>query len=227
MLAWRCAAATRMSTAHSAQPPSRQTSYPRTAPSARSSRVRELGRAFDGEVGIAVREVETGRATSWNGDRFFPQQSVSKFWVALTAFPRADAGELDLPACHDPPRRSDPVPPADRRRSRRQRLYDDARGPDVPRPDPPATIPATTPCCAAPAARARCARCSTGNRIYGVRFGPGERLMQCQIAGLQWSPAFSVGRAFYAARNAVPDRAGAPPSNIISRIRSTARRPRG
>ena len=42
--------------------------------------------AFAGEVGIAVREVDTGWTTSWNGDRYFPQQSVSKFWVAITAF---------------------------------------------------------------------------------------------------------------------------------------------
>ena len=49
------------------------------------TRVRELGRGFSGEVGIAVRDVDTGWTTSWNGNRFFPQQSVSKFWVALTA----------------------------------------------------------------------------------------------------------------------------------------------
>jgi beta-lactamase class A len=76
---------------------------PRAAPAEDSAaqrileaRVRELGRSFDGEVGIAVRDVDTGWATSWNGDRYFPQQSVSKFWVALTALQRADAGQLDL-----------------------------------------------------------------------------------------------------------------------------------
>src|ERR1041384_471569 len=60
------------------------------------ARIRELGRGFDGEGGIAGREVESGWATSWNGERYFPQQSVSKFWVALTAFTKADAGQLDL-----------------------------------------------------------------------------------------------------------------------------------
>ena len=58
--------------------------------------MRELGRGFDGEVGIAVREVDSDWSTSWNGRRFFPQQSVSKFWVALTAFNAVDAGVLDL-----------------------------------------------------------------------------------------------------------------------------------
>src|SRR5688572_9963697 len=38
-------------------------------------RIGELGRDFDGLVGIAVREVDTGWTTSWNGERHFPQQS--------------------------------------------------------------------------------------------------------------------------------------------------------
>ena len=42
------------------------------------------------------------------------------------------------------------------------------------------------------------------NRLDGIRFGPGERLLQSGIAGLQWQPAFSEGNAFYQARNAVP-----------------------
>src|SRR5688572_29620484 len=60
------------------------------------ARIRQLGEDFDGVVGIAVREVDGGWTTSVNGNRYFPQQSVSKFWVALTAFQRVDAGELDL-----------------------------------------------------------------------------------------------------------------------------------
>jgi beta-lactamase class A len=42
------------------------------------------------------------------------------------------------------------------------------------------------------------------NRLDGVRFGPGERLLQSGIAGLQWQPAFSEGNAFYQARSSVP-----------------------
>jgi beta-lactamase class A len=41
-------------------------------------------------------------------------------------------------------------------------------------------------------------------RLTGVRFGPGERIMQSQIAGLQWQPTFSTGNAFYRARAGVP-----------------------
>ena len=39
-----------------------------------------------------------------------------------------------------------------------------------------------------------------GHRIQGIRFGPGERLMQSQIAGLQWQPAI---------RSAAPSTPGA------------------
>jgi beta-lactamase class A len=31
----------------------------------------------------------------------------------------------------------------------------------------------------------------TRNRLEGIRFGPGERLLQAGIAGLHWQPAFS------------------------------------
>jgi beta-lactamase class A len=42
------------------------------------------------------------------------------------------------------------------------------------------------------------------NRLEGVRFGPGERLLQAGIAGMRWHNAFSVGRGFETARSQVP-----------------------
>src|SRR5690349_20016194 len=81
-----------------AQPPSRSAYERSTAEVSLQARVRELGRAFPGEVGIAVRDIDgrAGLLGSWNGGRFFPQQSVSKFWVALSALDRVDRGALDL-----------------------------------------------------------------------------------------------------------------------------------
>ena len=65
------------------------------------------------------------------------------------------------------------------------------------------------------------------NRLDGVRFGPGERMMQSQIAGLQWQPDYSVGNAFYAGAQRRADRAAAGGVRAtISTIRSTARRRR-
>ncbi|MET0239079.1 MAG: serine hydrolase, partial [Sphingobium sp.] len=40
--------------------------------------------------------------------------------------------------------------------------------------------------------------------VDGIRFGPGERLMQSATAGMTWSQDLSVGRRFYSARAAVP-----------------------
>jgi beta-lactamase class A len=175
-----------------------------TAPRELEQRVRELGRAFDGEVGIAVRDIDTGWAIDWHGDRFYPQQSVSKFWVAITALQRADAGELDLD---------------ERVTVTRQDLtlfhqpiagqigangYTTTLGDLMFR----ALTQSDNTCndivlrhAGGPAAvRAMLER----NRLDGVRFGPGERLLQAGIAGLQWQPAFSQGNAFTQARSSLP-----------------------
>jgi beta-lactamase class A len=151
-----------------------------------------------------VREIDSGWTTSWNGDRYFPQQSVSKFWVALTAFQRVDAGQLDLSQrvtlrredmtlFHQPIARqigSDGYTTTlgdllFRALTQSDNTANDAvlrraGGPDAVR------------------------GMLTRSRLEGVRFGPGERLMQSQIAGLQWQPSYSVGRAFYQARSNVP-----------------------
>lgn len=193
-----------------AQPPSR-TSYERppratAAERALEARVRELGRAFPGQVGIAVREVDagTGLLASWNGSRFFPQQSVSKFWVALTAFSRVDAGALDLD-------RRITITRAD------LTLFHQPIAAQIGPNGYTTTIgsllfraltQSDNTCndivlrhAGGPAAvRAMLER----NRIAGVRFGPGERLLQAGIAGMNWNNAFSVGRGFEAARSQVP-----------------------
>ena len=167
------------------------------------ARLQGLGRAFNGDVGIAVQDVQNGLVAHYDGNAHFPQQSVSKFWVALTAFDQADRGALGL---HNPVtvRRSDltlfnqPIAALVKgdgytttlseliRRAMQQsdNTCNDfvlwrAGGPE--------------------AVRDFLAR----KGISGVRFGPGERVMQSRIAGMEWRPSM-VGSAFYAARNAVP-----------------------
>ena len=198
--------------AHSAQV--RQRPLPVTQPAAPTAdataqrildaRIRELGRSFAGVVGIAVRDVETGWTTSWNGERYFPQQSVSKFWVAITAFQAVDAGQLDL------------AQPVTLRREDLT-LFHQPIASQVGANGYQTTIGELI-------FRALTQSDNTANdfvlrraggpqavramleqfEIEGIRFGPGERLMQSQIAGLQWQPSYSVGRAFYTARSGVP-----------------------
>jgi len=168
------------------------------------ARVRELGRAFNGDVGIAVRDVETGFTTAFDGSSYFPQQSVSKFWVALTALDRADQGLLDLDQrvtltrsdltlFHQPIAAQ--VGPSGytttlsalmfRAMTQSDNTCNDfvlrrAGGPDAVR------------------------EMFRRKGIEGIRFGPGERLLQARLAGLDgWRPEYT-GRGFYAARSALP-----------------------
>ncbi len=166
--------------------------------------VRALGQAFSGDIGIAVRDVQSGWTTSYDGDTYFPQQSVSKFWVALTALDKADRGELSL----DAPvtvRRGDmtlfhqPISAQlggsgysttlnsliYRAITQSDNTCNDfvlwkAGGPDA-------------------------VRSFLRNKgIEGIRFGPGERLLQSQIAGIQWQQSYAYNGGFYRARAAVP-----------------------
>jgi beta-lactamase class A len=40
--------------------------------------------------------------------------------------------------------------------------------------------------------------------LGAIRFYDGERSLQSRIAGLTWSPSYSIGNGFYQARNALP-----------------------
>ena len=203
------------SAGHSPSFPATVRSYPAPAAPAASaqeatarrileSQVRSLGQAFNGDIGIAVKDVQSGWTTSFDGDTFFPQQSVSKFWVALTAFDRADRGELSLTAPVTV-RREDMTlfhqPIAAQLRGGgytttvgdllyRAITQSDNTCNDV------VLWKAGGPDAVRGFLRAR--------GIDGIRFGPGERLLQSQIAGIQWQQSYAYNGGFYRARNAVP-----------------------
>jgi beta-lactamase class A len=167
-------------------------------------RIEALGRAFQGEVGIAVRDVDSDFVAAWNGRRLFPQQSVSKFWVALTAFDAIDRGRLSLD-------RSVTVRPQDLTLFNQpiaaqvgttgfNTTIGDLLFRAITRSDNTANDFVLWQAGGPEAVRAFIAR----HDIDGVRFGPGERLLQSRIAGMSWNQAMSRGRGFEAARNAVP-----------------------
>src|SRR3982750_3429905 len=66
------------------------------APRYIGDRVNELGRTFDGRVGIAVKSVDEGWSVGWKADELYPQQSVSKLWVSITALDAVDKGRVRL-----------------------------------------------------------------------------------------------------------------------------------
>jgi beta-lactamase class A len=166
--------------------------------------VLQLGRSFPGRVGIAVRDLQTGWTSQWQGTLFFPQQSVSKFWVALTALDKVDRGLLDL----DAPvvvRREDltlfhqPIAAligGDGYETTLRKLMVRA----LTESDNTANDFILRKAGGPEAVREFLSRHS----IDGVRFGPGERLLQSQTAGLTWKPQYSIGNAFTKARAALP-----------------------
>jgi beta-lactamase class A len=164
-----------------------------------------LAGQFRGDVGIAVRDVQTGWTSDVQGLRYFPQQSVSKLWVALSVLDQADRGKFDLGGevtvraqdltlFHEPIAALALRPGGFRTtdqdlliraltqsdNSANDRLLQQIGGPD--------TVRATL----------------SAKGISGIRFGPGERLLQSRIAGLDWKPAYATGGRFYAARDALP-----------------------
>lgn len=168
------------------------------------ARVRQLGQSFNGDVGIAVRDIQTGWTTAFDGDTFFPQQSVSKFWVAITALDKVDRGALDLDQpvtltrsdltlFHQPIREL--IGPNGYTTTLDNLLFRAMTQSDntandflMRRAGGPEAVRETL----------------TRKALTGIRFGPGERLMQSRLAGIDWRPEYSIGRAFYAARDAVP-----------------------
>lgn len=167
------------------------------------ARIRSIGQQFQGDVGIAVKDLQTGYTTHYDGASHFPQQSVSKFWVALAALDKADRGELNL---HAPVtvRRSDltlfnqPIAQlvgSNGYTTTLQNLMQRA----LQQSDNTANDFLLWRTGGPDAVRAFLER----NGISGIRFGPGERVMQSRIAGMEWKSSY-VGQAFYAARNAVP-----------------------
>lgn len=66
------------------------------APAGFAESLAALDPGFPRPVGIAVMDVGSGWLASWQGDQPFPQQSVSKLWVALTIMDQVDARRLDL-----------------------------------------------------------------------------------------------------------------------------------
>lgn len=66
------------------------------APFAIQGRLSALASGFDGDVGVAVMDLQAGWVAGHRAGELFPQQSVSKLWVALTVLDAVDRGRLSL-----------------------------------------------------------------------------------------------------------------------------------
>lgn len=163
-------------------------------------------RAFPGKTGIAVERIDGGGISGQRLDNMFPQQSVSKLWVALTVFDRIDRGQLTL---------NTPV----------RITYDDftmfqsriknrviANGPQTETVGNLLELSITKSDNTAndklmwlvggPNAINQTLR---AKNIRNLRFGPGERELQSRIAGFSWRQSYGPGNAWFNARRKVPD----------------------
>lgn len=167
--------------------------------------IADLWQSFPGKTGIAVKRIDGEWEFGHRIDEYFPQQSVSKLWVAMALLDKVDRGEAslsdairigkeDLTLFHQPMavevERDGAVVKsvytllekslASSDNTANDVLLNHAGGPD--------------------AVRKFFAKHDLGK----IRFGPGERLLQSGIAGMEWKQNLSSGRTFYAARAAVP-----------------------
>ena len=196
-------------------------------------RVDELGRAFNGRVGIAVRSINEGWSTGWREDELYPQQSVSKLWVAITALDAVDKGRVrlddpvtltksDLTLFHQP------IAALVRKNGSHTTTLADLMFKAITTSDNTCNDKLMRSVGGPEAVRAVIA----GKHLGAIRFYNGERALQSRIAGLIWSPSYSIGNSFYEARDALPasvrkaafDRYvedpydGAAPSAIVSAL---------
>ena len=177
---------------------------PPEAPRTLNALIQSLGAGFDGQVGIAIRRIDQPWVIAFDGERKYPQQSVSKLWVAMAVLDQVDRGKLrmtdpvvlkreDLTLFHQP---MSSMVSVDGYATSVAGLF----GRAMTKSDNTANDSLLRTIGGPEAVR----RFLAGKGITDIRFGPGERLLQSRIAGIEWKQEYSLGNAFYTARARQP-----------------------
>jgi beta-lactamase class A len=172
------------------------------APLAR--KIEALGQSFDGRVGIVVQSVQDGWSVSHSGGAIFPQQSVSKLWVAATVMGQVDAGKLrlsdaltltakDLTIFHQPIRKrigdghytASIAELLDLAMTQSDNTANDVLFRKV-------------------GGQEGVGRFLESHDLDEIAIGPGEKILQTKAAGMTWDDRFSYGRTFWHVRETVP-----------------------
>jgi beta-lactamase class A len=175
------------------------------APRNLQDRLSELGRGFDGRVGIAVKSIDEGWVAGWNAGELCPQQSVSKLWVSITVLDAVDRGKLrlddavtlttdDLTVFHQP------IAEEVLKTGSFTTTVADLLLREITQSDNTANDKLMRLAGGPGAVRAMI----SAKHLGAIRFANGERTLQSRIAGLAWDPAYSIGTAFFTARDALP-----------------------
>ena len=168
--------------------------------------IQDQWRVFPGRIGVAIMRVDGGEwVFGRRMDELFPQQSVSKTWVALTVLDMVDQGKLrldqkvritrdDLAVFHQPIR-DQVIANGSIEVSILDLLETSIRASDNTANDSLLRTVGGPQAVTTFIAR---------KNLGAIRFGPGERALQSGIAGLDWKQEYAIGQRFYAARDAVP-----------------------
>ncbi len=167
--------------------------------------IHEVWRTFPGKTGVAAQKIDGGGLVGKRLNDYFPQQSVSKMWVAMTILDQVDQGKLSL-------NQTVRITPDDlvvfnqpiEKRVRNEGYIDEPiinlLDIAITASDNAANDSLMRVAGGPEAVRAFIAKKGLGQ----IRFGPGERQLQTGIAGMSWQQQYSVGRTFYSARAQVP-----------------------
>jgi beta-lactamase class A len=176
---------------------------PPAPPPALVARLAALGSGFDGRVGIAVEDVRAGWVASYDGQRLYPQQSVSKLCTAIAVLDLVDRGGMQL---------SKPMLV----RKEDMSVFNQPIQAHLTDAGYPTTIGDLLVGAIAQSDNAaddilirevggpqvvQDALSSRG--VQGIRCGPQEHVLESKVAGLDWRPEYSFGRAFWDARDKV------------------------
>ena len=171
------------------------------APEALEAQVTELWRSFPGRTGVAILAIDGNWSLAKRGEELFPQQSVSKLWVAMAVLDQVDRGKLkldqivritrdDLAVFHQPIR--DRVLANGEVQETVLTLLELA----MTKSDNTANDSLLRTAGGPEAVRDFVSRKGLGK----IRFGPGERKLQSGIAGMEWQQDYAIGRNFETAR---------------------------
>ena len=175
------------------------------APTELVRQVQALGAGFNGQAGIAIRDVESGWTAAYRGDELFPQQSVSKLWVALATLDGVDKGRTrldepilirreDLSVFHQPIR-------AKVGSQGYSATVDELLMGAIAKSDNAANDVLMRRAGGGEAVQ----QVLEGKALGAIRAGTEERLLQARIAGMSWRPEYSVDWSFQYARAELPD----------------------
>lgn len=178
---------------------------PGPPPPALQKRLDELATGYREKVGIAVADCSEGWMAQVAGDDAFPQQSVSKLWVAMTALDAQDQGKLSLDQAVilGPQDRSvffQPISHKIGATGYATTLRDLVRRALI-ESDNAANDKLLQQVGGVDAVADMLAR----KNLTGIRMGADEKNLQAKIAGLTWSPELGIGGNFKEARSRLPD----------------------